>query len=468
MTTSIQFLGAARGVTGSCYLVELGDHRILIDCGLYQERDFKDRNWDNFPVNPSTIDAMILTHGHLDHCGRIPKLVNDGFTGQIYGTGATCDIAGIVMMDSGHIQEEDAAYKAKRHKKEGRKGKFPEVPLYTKEDAENAMQYFVPKRYEEPFEPVPGITVTLHDAGHILGSSHIKMTVPTEDGQKVLVFSGDVGRWDVPILGDPVFIEDADYIQLESTYGDRDHKAEETVEDDLEQAINDTVKRGGKVIIPSFAIERAQELLWRLGKLLRAKKIPQLDVYLDSPMAIKVTEVFLRHPEMFDEETLEMIKRGEHPCDFPGLRMSRKTEESKALNFIKEPCIIIAGSGMCTGGRIKHHIKNNIGNPASTILFVGYQAEGTLGRHILDGAEEIRIHGKMHEVKCEVGRIHGFSAHADRNELLKFLSHVKKEPEMVFVTHGEESQALAFAGLLEKEKGWKTLVPEYKEKYRLK
>jgi len=459
MEIKLRFFGAAQNVTGSCYLIEANSTRILVDCGLYQERDLKTRNWDPLPVPPSSVHAVLLTHAHLDHCGRIPKLVKEGFTGPVYATAATADIAKIIMLDSAHIQE--------RHEREGRTSPFPYETLYTTEDAENAVKLFQNAPYEKEVPIADGITGAFFEAGHIFGSSSIKLNI-TQDGEtRTLLFSGDVGRWDVPIIRDPAVIGAADYVLVESTYGDRDHKPVASIPDALADVVNRTVERGGNIVIPSFAVERTQELLFHLSNLLEEGRIPHLLSFVDSPMAVSVTEVFKRHPELFDDDTNEMIRNGQHPCDLPGLEMSRSVDQSKAIKDVKSSAIIIAGSGMCTGGRIKHHLKNNITDPNSTILFVGYQAVGTLGRLILEGLDEIRIHGEKWPVNAAIEKINGFSAHADRNELIRWLSGIGTAPKKVFVVHGETKAAHSFAEKISTEKGWPVHVPEYDEEVLL-
>ncbi|HKL22299.1 MAG TPA: MBL fold metallo-hydrolase, partial [Tichowtungia sp.] len=326
---------------------------------------------------------------------------------------------------------------------------------------------FRPSPYEKEVPVADGIAVSFFESGHIFGSSCVKLKVSKNGESRTILFSGDVGRWDLPIIRDPVDIGAADYVLIESTYGDRDHKAVASIPDELARVINDTVERGGNIIIPSFAIERTQELLYHLSNLLNENRIPLIPAYVDSPMAVRVTEVFRRHPELFDDETNEMIHNGQHPCDFPKLEMSRTADQSKAIKDVKESAIIIAGSGMCTGGRIKHHLKNNITNAKNTILFVGYQAVGTLGRIILDGKEKIRIHGEQWEVNAKIERIEGFSAHADRNELIRWIDSVTGTPRKVFVVHGETKAAHAFAEKLSAEKPWPVHVPAYNEEVTL-
>jgi len=467
MEIKLRFFGAAQNVTGSCYLIEANSARILVDCGLYQERDLKTRNWDPLPVPADSVHAVLLTHAHLDHCGRIPKLVKEGFTGPVYATAATADIAKIIMLDSAHIQEEDIKHKLKRHEREGRTSPFPYEPLYTTEDAQEATELLQGASYEQEVQIADGITAAFFEAGHIFGSSSIKLKITQGDESRTLLFSGDVGRWDVPIIRDPAVIGDADYVLVESTYGDRDHKPVDSIPDALADVVKKTVERSGNIVIPSFAVERTQELLFHLSNLLEAKRIPHLPAYVDSPMAVRVTEVFKRHPELFDDDANDMLQRGQHPCDFPGLEMSRTTDESKAIKDVQTSAIIIAGSGMCTGGRIKHHLKNNIADKKNTILFVGYQAVGTLGRLILEGLDEIRILGEKFPVNAAIERIEGFSAHADRNELVRWLSGMGGAPKKVFVVHGETKAAHSFAEKISDEKGWPVHVPAYDEEVLL-
>ncbi len=463
MQLKLQFLGAAQNVTGSRHLLEANGTRILVDCGLYQERQFKARNWDPFDVPPDSIDVVLLTHAHLDHCGLLPKLVKEGFKGRIYCTSATAEIAQIILLDSAKIQEEDAEYKRKRHKREGRKGRYPEVPLYTTQDAEACLPLFSPVRYKQPVQIDTGIEATFYDAGHVLGSSIIKVKVSNGGQDRTVLFSGDIGRPDRPIVCDPASLEQADYVLIESTYGDRVHQGPKDTKKMIAEVINSTRKAGGNIIVPSFALERSQELLYYINELLLENAIPHLMVFLDSPMAARITKVFQRHSEFFDEEMTEFVRHNKSPFSFPGLKMTATSDESKAINHIRGTIIVIAGSGMCTGGRVKHHLVNNITNPQNTIMFVGYQAVGTLGRRIVNGEKEVRILGREYPVKAKIVRVNGFSAHADRDELFKWLSGLKNPPRKLFVVHGESKSANHFGDYVRQKTGWQVAVPAYRD-----
>jgi metallo-beta-lactamase family protein len=458
----LTFLGAAQNVTGSRYLVEADNVKFLVDCGLYQEREFVGRNWEPFSVPPKMLDAVLLTHAHIDHCGLLPKLVKEGFRGPIYCTNATAEIAEIMLLDTAGLQEEDAEFKKSRHVGEGRNGPYPEIPLYTVDDAKASFPLFSPIEYKQTIEIGKGVEATFHDAGHVLGSAMVVVKVRQNGDVRTILFSGDIGRWDKPILKDPTLFEEADYVLIESTYGDSLHERADDMADKLAEVIDTTAKVGGNIVIPSFALERSQEVLYYLNTLLMANRIPHLVIFVDSPMAVSVTEVFEHHPELFDDEMAELLRQKKSPFDFPGLNLVRTIDESKAINHIKGTVIILAGSGMCTGGRIKHHLVNNISRRESTILFVGYQAVGTLGRQIVDGAKKVRILGQHYPVRAKVVKLDGFSAHADRDELLKWLSSLQKPPRRLFVTHGESSTAQHFASLVRGKMGWDVVVPEYK------
>ena len=459
----LAFFGAARQVTGSCYYVEANGLRILIDCGLYQERSCLERNWSPLPVPPADIDFILLTHAHLDHSGLIPTVVRDGFAGTILTTAATADLVAIALMDAAKIQEEDAAYKKKRHQKEGRSGLPTEVPLYTTEDVQMTMPLVEEAAYDEARELGRGVSVRFRDAGHILGSAMVELSVGVKEGVRTIVFSGDIGQWGSPFVRDPSLFERADYIVMESTYGDQDHEDPGRVDDLLGGFIRDTAGAGGNVVIPTFAIERAQDLMFHLSRLVRAKAIPPVPVYLDSPMAREVTQAFERHVEFLDEEARKLFASEEHPFRFPGLVIVRTPEESRAINTARGPAVIMAGSGMCTGGRIKHHLVHNITRPESTILFVGYQARETLGRQILEKAAQVRLFGKTFPVMARVAKINGFSAHADRKALGRWLDGFKTPPRRLFITHGDADVARNTAERVRQERGWTVEVPEYLE-----
>lgn len=463
----LAFLGAARQVTGSSYFVEAGGLRILVDCGLYQERATLDRNWDPFPVEPRTIDVLLLTHAHLDHSGLIPRLVRDGFSGTILTTAATADILSIALMDSAEIQEEDAAFKRRRHEKEGRVVGHPVVPLYTTQDVQAAMPMVEDVAYESPLDLGEAVTVRFRDAGHILGSAMIELAVREDGAARTIVFSGDIGQWGMPFVCDPTVFERADYVVMESTYGDREHEDPGRVDGLLAGIIRETVAAGGNVVIPTFAIERAQDLMFHLSRLVHDRAIPPVPIYLDSPMGREVTRAFERHDEFYDDETRRLLAAGRNPFKFPGLTIVRTPDESKAINDARGPAVIMAGSGMVTGGRVKHHIARNIGRPDSTILFVGYQAHDTLGRKILDGAPEIRILGRTLPVRARVAKINGFSAHADRKGLDRWLDGFKSPPRRLFVTHGDAEVALKTGERLRQERKWTVEVPEFREVWDL-
>jgi metallo-beta-lactamase family protein len=461
MNMSLTFCGAARNVTGSRTLIETPTARFLVDCGMHQEREFLSRNWEPFRIPPRELKAVLLTHAHLDHCGLLPKVVAEGFEGAIIGTRATAEIAKIILQDAARLQEEDAAYKKKRHQREGRRGPFPVIPLYTAADVERTLPLFRTVEYEEPVEVAPGVTATYYDAGHVLGSAMIKILVRDGAEERSIVFSGDIGRWDRVMLEDHHTFHNPDYVVMESTYGDRNHDDRQDIKEDLAAVVNDAVAAGGHIIVPSFALQRAQEMLYYLNELILAKRIPSIPVYLDSPMAIRVTEVFKRHEKLFDPEMKDFLKNGRSPFDFPGLHMVQTSGESKQLNYLKGTAMIIAGSGMCTGGRIKHHLVNNISRPEATILFIGYQAIGTLGRQIVDGAKSVRILGVFHSVRARIAQIGGFSAHADRNDLVRWLSTITPNPRRIFVMHGEENAVKKFARFLKEEKSLSVVVPHY-------
>ncbi len=461
----LHFLGANRQVTGSRYVIDVPGARLMIDCGLFQEREFQHRNWEESPIEPASINLLLLTHAHLDHCGRIPKLVKEGYTGVIYATPPTLELARLVLEDSAEIQQEDAAYKRKRHQREGRTGPHPEVPLYTVDDAHAAFRQLRPVEFEKPLKINDHVTAVYHDSGHILGAAMIELIINHNGDTRRVLFTGDLGQCERVMTTSPAKIEHADYIILESTYGNRVHKELDEhghgVEIAFAEIINDTFQRGGNVVIPTFAIDRAQSLMYYISRLVREEKIPSTMVFLDSPMAIDATDIFKRYHFYLDKETQELLNNREHPFAFAGLHFTRTGAQSRAINNIKGSCIILAGSGMCTGGRIKHHLRQNIGRAESTILFVGYQADGTLGRHIIDGAKQVRIHGREYDVNARIAHLNGLSAHGDRDDLVRWLSQLKKPPSRLFLTHGEESAALSLQETLTGKFGWTVDVPNY-------
>jgi len=457
----LHFLGANRQVTGSRYMLEAGGLKLMIDCGLFQERAFQHRNWEPSPVPPAGVDHVLLTHAHLDHVGLVPKLVVDGFNGPVHATAATVDLAEIVLRDTAKIQMEDAQYKRRRHRKEGRRGPRPVVPLYDNDDVDRAMRRFHRVPMHVPVQLNDAVSVTWHVAGHILGSAMLEVRVREAGEDRVVVFSGDIGQADRPLVRDPHHFTRADVVVMESTYGDRDHQRPADMVASLGEVIRRTARRGGNVVIPTFAIERAQELIYHIGHLVRDDRIPDLPIYLDSPMAVSVTDVFQRYRHELDAETSALIASGRSPFRYPGLKLVRTVEESMAINRLNTPAVIMAGSGMCTGGRIKHHLRHNLERHESTILFVGYQAHGTLGREIVEGRRHVRIHGRMHNVAADVQQLNGFSAHADRSGLLRWLDAYDPRPGHLFLTHGEASAADQLAETIRRRHPGHVEVPEY-------
>ncbi len=446
----IAFHGAAQGVTGSCHLLECAGKRILIDCGMYQgSRELVEDNANDFGFDPASIDYLLLTHAHLDHCGRIPLLANRGFQGEIITTAASRELARLVMMDSAGLQEEEARYRNRRARRRG--GEEAYQPLYTTLDTFNAMENFGRKaHYKEPLPLAPGIRATFFDAGHILGSASILLELEEAGRTRRVVFSGDLGLGGRPILRDPVMPPQADVVVMETTYGDRPHKELQPSVEELYAAINATVRRGGNVVIPTFALERAQEILFYLHAGKEAGELPEfLQVFLDSPMAISATEIFKRHHDCYDAETAELFRTGRDPFMFNGLHFTRETADSMAINQVAGGAVIMAGSGMCTGGRVRHHLKHNLGRERSSVIFVGYAAEGTLARRIVDGAKSVDIFGEDYPVRAQIHTIGGFSAHAGQAELLAWHGHAG-DPETTFLVHGEKDSMATFGSLLRK------------------
>lgn len=457
---NLQFLGAAHTVTGSCYLLETGSHKILVDCGMFQGgRSMRDLNYADFRFVPSDIDFVLLTHAHIDHCGLIPKLCKQGFKGSIYTTKATYDLVQIMLPDSAHIQESDAQT---TNRKGERMGRTPVAPLYTIDDAAASLRRFVPVEYETEIAPVDDIRAVFHDAGHIIGSAIIEVYVKENGEETKLVFTGDLGQPDQPIIKDPSIIKDADYLLVESTYGDRRHQAYDK-ETPLAEIINDTMDRGGNLIIPAFAVGRTQTMLYHIYKLWKAGRIDDVPVVVDSPMAVAATRIFAKNEQDFDEETLSHIKaHGGKLPQMPQLRMCESAAESKALNSEEGSRIILSASGMADAGRVLHHLKHNLWRPESTILFVGYQAEGCLGRRLLEGAKQVRVLGEEISVKARIVNMDGFSAHADYTQIEEWLNHLTMHnAKQVFVVHGESNAAKAIKEMVENEFGWNAYVPFY-------
>ncbi|MHB8970308.1 MAG: MBL fold metallo-hydrolase RNA specificity domain-containing protein [Pirellulaceae bacterium] len=457
----LHFLGANRQVTGSRYCLETAEGKILVDCGMFQERPYQDRNWLPSPIPPRDLRALVLTHVHVDHCGLIPRLVQEGFRGPIYCTRPSVDLAEVILRDAARIQVEDVRFKKKRHAKEGRRGTHPEIPLFTETDVDRTLPLFQGVPYGQPIPLSSSVNVTFHDAGHILGSAMLEFRIRTGERETRVLFSGDIGQWGKPLIRDPSLFEQADYVVMETTYGDRDHTDSGDIATQLEQVVLETLARGGNLVIPVFAVERAQELIYFLGRLVHAKRIPHVDAFLDSPMAVDVTTIFRKHRECFDADTWRLIQSHEQPLRFAGLHMAHSVEESKAINARREPCIIMAPSGMCSAGRIKHHLRLNIGRADSTILFIGYQAAGTLGRQILEGGRFVRIHGREWPVKAQIRQLDGFSGHADRSALLRWIGNLRRAPQHIFLTHGEEAAAQHFASEIQQRFGWPVSLPEF-------
>jgi metallo-beta-lactamase family protein len=447
----ISFHGADQEVTGSCHLIECAGKKILIDCGMFQgSRELSEDNAAPFEFDPTEIDYLLLTHAHLDHCGRLPLLAKRGFSGEIITTSASRELARLIMLDSAHLQEEEAAYQnRKAERSRNNKQAFPVEPLYTELDTLNCLDFFGrTARYDEAFELCEGIRVTFLDAGHILGSASIYLELQEDEHRRSILFSGDLGYNGRVILRDPAPPPQADIVVMETTYGDRLHKQLRPSIEELYDAVRETFRKGGNVIIPTFALERAQELLYFLHEGVNSEQLPHnLQVFLDSPMAISATEIFKHHPECYDAETAQLFREGRDPFSLPGLHMTRETSDSMALNNISGGAVIMAGSGMCTGGRVRHHLKHNLWREDSSIVFVGFAAQGTLARRIIDGADTVRIFREEIKVRADIYTIGGFSAHADQAELLAW--HKKTgDPQRTFLVHGEKETMESFASLL--------------------
>jgi len=446
----LSFHGADRGVTGSCHLIECAGKRVLVDCGMYQGgRELAEENAEPFGFDPESIDFLLLTHAHLDHCGRIPLLVKRGFRGEVITTSASVELARLVLLDSAGLQEEDARYRQRRARRHHGNYHGQTEPLYTTLDALNCLEFFGRRaRYGEPIELAPGIRAAFLDAGHILGSASIFLELAEGGRRHRVLFSGDLGYSGRAILRNPTPPPSVDTVVMETTYGDRRHKELKPSIEELYTVVNETIRRGGNVIIPTFALERAQEILYYLREGIDSGDIQHfINVFLDSPMAISATQIFEHHPECFDRETQEVIRSGEDPFDLPGLRFTRETASSMAINEIDGGAVIMAGSGMCTGGRVRHHLKHNLWRKRASVVFVGYAARGTLARQIIDGASRVRIFGEDIPVRASIHTIGGFSAHADQAELLEWHA-ATGSPQRTFLVHGDPEAMEAFAAKL--------------------
>ncbi|CUU04443.1 metallo-beta-lactamase family protein [Candidatus Kryptobacter tengchongensis] len=462
----IQFIGAVRTVTGSMHLIEANGLKFLLDCGLYQGKraEARERN-EKFPFDPKEVDFIILSHAHIDHSGNIPQIVKKGFSGKIFSTSATRDLASIMLIDSGHIQEKDAEYLNKKLKSKGE----PEIePLYTAKDALRSLEHFFSLPYRKEIKIADGISLIFYDAGHLLGSAITVLNIK-ENGVKVrLAFTGDLGRPYKPILKNPELIGNVDFLITESTYGGTIHEEIEKVEQKIAEIVIKSYNQNGKIIIPAFSVDRTQVLIYILHKLVSSNQIPKIPIFIDSPLAVNATEIYRLHPECFDDEMKELLLNGKDPFDFSTLHYITDVEESKKLNKYEKPCLIISASGMCETGRILHHLANNIENPKNIILIVGYMAENTLGRKLKDGVKKVKIFGDEYDVNAEVISIDALSAHADRNELLAYISHIdRKHVNGIFIVHGEEEQSFKLADGL-KEIGFENvIVPERGETFEI-
>lgn len=457
----ISFLGAAKTVTGSCFMVTTNKYKFLVDCGMFQGQNKETMlNVDDFTFAPKDIDFVLLTHAHIDHSGRIPKLCNDGFKGKIYATKATTDLCKVMLPDSGHIQENEIEW---INKKRVRAGKHVIPPLYTVDDAIRSLEHFEPVHYNEPVNINENVTAVFRDAGHMLGSSIIELWVKENGKETKIVFTGDLGNNDTPILRDPEFIDSADVLVMESTYGDRNHKEREDRFEQFLDIVNNTIDNGGRVVIPSFAVGRTQEIVYGLnanqekyGE--KYQKILKIPVYMDSPLAISATEIYKDNADCYDEEARKYIVEGDNPVDFPTLILTKSVDESKAINESQEPAIVISASGMCEAGRIRHHLKHSLWSEKNTVLFVGYQAVGTLGRRLIDGEKQVRLFGEDISVNARIEYIEGFSGHADQTALLNWFDNIKQKPANVFIVHGEEESQEVFAEKI-KERGVNVVIP---------
>lgn len=463
----ITFLGAARTVTGSCYIIETGNIRFAVDCGMFQgTSDMEKRNWETDVYDPTNIDFFIITHAHIDHTGLLPRMKQKGFQGPIYATEPTGDLLKVLLLDSAHIQEVEASW---RNKKMQRNGYKPDVlPLYYIKDAEAVAPLIKVRAYDEVFSPAPGITIKFQDAGHILGAAIVEIFIQENGAPTKLVFSGDIGRNQQLLMKDPTPISDADFLFMESTYGNRNHRGEEDSLNELAEAINYSYSQGEKVIIPAFAVERTQEILYSLYLLYRKGQLPEnMPVFLDSPLAIQVTEIFRRYRSYLDGETQSLLKNGEDPLDLPQLQFSLSTEQSMEINQMQGSAIVISASGMANAGRIKHHLRHNLWRPGASIVFVGFQAEGTPGRKMVDGAKRIRILGEDIAINAKIYTINGFSAHAGHDQLLDWVSNFQNKAMQIFLVHGELTAQEYLAAAIREKYGFAVDIPEYLEEIQL-
>lgn len=457
----IKFCGASTGVTGSCHLLTSGEHKILLDCGQFQGGKAQDAlNYEKFPFEPSEIECVVLSHAHIDHCGRLPLLTKRGFEGKIYCTDATADLLSVMLKDSAYIHEKETEWK---NRKAERAGREQVEPLYTIEDAEKALSLVSPILYDQQIEINSDMKIVFNDAGHILGSAITELWVTEDDKESKIVFSGDLGMEGRPILRDPTYIKKADYVIMETTYGNRIHKELGSGVEKLIEIILNTTRRGGNVVIPSFAVGRTQELIYELNRFYDSnneyrKELDKIFVYIDSPMATTATEIFRRNAQVFDEETREYILKGDNPLEFKNLKFTRSSKESQDLNFNKEPKIIISASGMCEAGRIRHHLKHNLWNPKNSIVFVGYQGQGTLGRSLVEGIKMVTLFGEEIQVNAEIHNLEGFSGHADQNGLFAWLAHFEQKPKQIFLVHGEEESKKDFAKLVNEKLSYEPIV----------
>ena len=457
----IKFCGASTGVTGSCHLLTSGEHKILLDCGQFQGGKAQDAlNYEKFPFEPSEIECVVLSHAHIDHCGRLPLLTKRGFEGKIYCTDATADLLSVMLKDSAYIHEKETEWK---NRKAERAGREQVEPLYTIEDAEKTLSLVSPILYDQQIEINSDMKIVFNDAGHILGSAITELWVTEDDKESKIVFSGDLGMEGRPILRDPTYIKKADYVIMETTYGNRIHKELGSGVEKLIEIILNTTRRGGNVVIPSFAVGRTQELIYELNRFYDSnneyrKELDKIFVYIDSPMATTATEIFRRNAQVFDEETREYILKGDNPLEFKNLKFTRSSKESQDLNFNKEPKIIISASGMCEAGRIRHHLKHNLWNPKNSIVLVGYQGQGTLGRSLVEGIKMVTLFGEEIQVNAEIHNLEGFSGHADQNGLFAWLAHFEQKPKQIFLVHGEEESKKDFAKLVNEKLSYEPIV----------